>query len=187
MKTPCSLFLILVFPTFCIAEPQSPSDSIVEIRDIAGSREITQKHEFTSVRYDTGNVINYNIPLKSGNLKASEVDPGKGFGFGMNDISISFNPSSESSRRAVYTVQIGSVIHWDIDGDGIFDARSKEGKQEFWHDDSWLEAVKGRSNLSRGVASTPNGDIYEFHSGKWKFVRDKNTWVRPRVYGEDES
>lgn len=130
-----------------------------------------QRHvEINATHAGIGNVTNYPLQLESHNLSIFELDENLGLNihirqFGEFSLAKDLQGNPES-----FTIALGSIRYFDLNGDGYIDARYDGNKEssEIFYQDKILAVKSSKDGLkARQRVSLDGNTQYVFSEGKW--------------------
>ncbi|HZS08838.1 MAG TPA: hypothetical protein VFD58_28640 [Blastocatellia bacterium] len=132
--------------------------------------EYHRKVEVKAVHSAAGNTSNYTLPLEQGEVFVREVDHNCGFSIGSQTYGSFELKKGEDGRVTEYAVDPGGTKYFDLNGDGIIDAKYDKGRKPmvFFNgsyvpvEDS-LDAFASREKWAAG-----RGRKFIFVGDRWK-------------------
>ena len=139
---------------------------------VNSSQRVRRQVVVKRIRFGNGNATNYRLPLEHDELFATEIDGNQGFSvgrFGIGSIDVRKN---ERGRASSYTVALGKIRYYDLNGDGYIDAmydRTKS-RSKIILDGRFVDVRNSKSGFHRSfpVKSLDGRTVYVFEGNAWK-------------------
>ena len=117
------------------------------------------------------NVENYRVPLQHMKGEVVVMEKKDGTLLEMRSRLGSLEVHTDGAGKATeYSVVLGSMIYWDLDGDGTLEARyNKTASQaDIWIGNSWVQVRDSKDGFRSRRKRSSDGTIeYEFKEGCW--------------------
>lgn len=129
--------------------------------------------EITATHSGMGNVTNYPIALENNNLAVFEVDDNLGLNIhvrGLAELSIGKDMQGQAES---FTIGIGAVRYFDLNGDGYLDARYDGNTEasEIFYEGQYVAVKRTKDGFKLRKKSSADGKTnYVFAEGKWQAV-----------------
>ncbi len=132
--------------------------------------EYQRKLEVTATHAGIGNVTNYPIALENHSLNVFELDDNLGLNihirqFGEFSLAKDLQGNPES-----FTVALGAIRYFDLNGDGYIDARYDGTKEisEIFLDGRYVPVQSSKDGFKTRTRMSADGKIeYVFSEGRW--------------------
>ena len=130
--------------------------------------------EITATHSGMGNVTNYPIALENHNLAVFEVDDNLGLNIhvrGLAELSIGKDMQGQPES---FTVAIGAVRYFDLNGDGYIDARydAKNEESEIFFEGHYVAVNRTKDGFKLRKKTSVDGKTqYVFSDSQWQKVQ----------------
>lgn len=136
--------------------------------------EYQKKIEITATHAGIGNTTNYPLQLENANLLIFERDDNLGMGIHIREFGEFSVNSTPDGSAASYTIGLGPIRYFDLNGDGYIDARYDGLKEvsEIMFENRYVSVKtnkKGNQSLTR--ESLDGKNKFYFEKGQWQSVK----------------
>jgi len=132
--------------------------------------EYQRKLEITATHAGIGNVTNYAIPLENHSLNIFELDDNLGVNIHIRQYGEFSIAKDMQGKPESFTIGLGSIRYFDLNGDGYIDARYDGIKEisEIFIEGKYLPVQSSKDGFKTRTRRSADGKTeYVFSGGQW--------------------
>lgn len=135
--------------------------------DEKNSRYIEKEIKVKSVKSKAGNATNYYLNLNHNNFHVTETDGDSGYTFSDKFLYLDIN--KKNGNPSLIWFKVNNTINWDLNADGIFDARVflKPLRSYIWFSNKWVKVYNSKAGFK----------FYDSYNEKNKFKFTNGSWI----------
>jgi len=126
--------------------------------------------EITATHAGIGNVTNYTIPLENHSLNIFELDDNLGVNIHIRQYGEFSLAKDMQGKPESFTIGLGSIRYFDLNGDGYIDARYDGIKEisEIFYQEKYVPVESSKDGFKTRKRMSVDGKTkYVFSNGQW--------------------